>query len=144
MSARGVIVLFAQVGGLVKRVRFYVTPGLAVPVILGCGYINLCVKTIHPRERRVELTEGGSVAISNGPDACGAAAVSVRQPTPSTKVRLARRTTVTSRCYGALAMCMVGCAGPPTPSKIRIYHTLVAAPAFLAIFTIGPSATVLR
>jgi hypothetical protein len=46
------------------------------------------------------------------------------------------------RCYGALAMCMVGCAGPPTPSKIRMYHTLVAAQAFLAIFTIGPSATV--
>jgi hypothetical protein len=48
------------------------------------------------------------------------------------------------RCYGSLAMCMIGCAGSPTPSKIRMYHTLVAAPAFLAIFTIGPSATVLR
>jgi hypothetical protein len=35
MSARGVIVLFVQVGGLLKRVRFYVTPGLAVPCILG-------------------------------------------------------------------------------------------------------------
>jgi hypothetical protein len=31
-------------------------------------------------------------------------------------------------CYGALAMCMIGCAGQPTPSKIRVYHTLVAAP----------------
>jgi hypothetical protein len=38
------------------------------------------------------------VAISNGPDACGAAAVSARQPTPSTKVRLARRTIVPPRC----------------------------------------------
>jgi hypothetical protein len=47
-------------------------------------------------------------------------------------------------CYGALAMCMIGCAGPPTHSKIRMYHTLVVAPAFLAIFTIGHSATVLR
>jgi hypothetical protein len=47
-------------------------------------------------------------------------------------------------CYGALAMCMIGCPGPQTPSKIRIYHTLAAAPVFLAIFTIGPSATVLR
>jgi Retroviral aspartyl protease len=53
MSARGVIVLFVQVGGLLTRVRFYVTPGLAVPCILGCGFINLYVKTIHPRERRV-------------------------------------------------------------------------------------------
>jgi hypothetical protein len=48
------------------------------------------------------------------------------------------------KCYGTLAMCIIGCAGPPTPSKIRMYHTLVVAPAFLAIFTIGPSATVSR
>jgi hypothetical protein len=34
--------------------------------------------------------------------------------------------------------------GPPTPSKIRMYHTLVVTPAFLAIFTTGPSATVLQ
>jgi hypothetical protein len=46
-------------------------------------------------------------------------------------------------CYGAWAMSMIGCAGPPTPSKIWTYHTLVAAPAFLAISTIGRSATVL-
>jgi hypothetical protein len=46
------------------------------------------------------------------------------------------------QCYGALAMCMIGCAGPPTPSRSRVYHTLVVAPGFLAIFTIGPSATV--
>jgi hypothetical protein len=46
-------------------------------------------------------------------------------------------------CYGALAMCMIVCAGPPTPSKYRMYHTLVTAPAFLVISTIGPSATVL-
>jgi hypothetical protein len=43
------------------------------------------------------LTEGGSVAISNRPYACGAAAVSVRKPTPSTKVRLARPTIVQPR-----------------------------------------------
>jgi hypothetical protein len=47
-------------------------------------------------------------------------------------------------CYGALAMCMIGCAGPPTPSKSRMYVTLVVASAFLAIFTMGPSATVLQ
>jgi hypothetical protein len=37
-------------------------------------------------------------------------------------------------CYGALAMRMIGCTGPPTPSKIRMYHRLVVAQAFLAIF----------
>jgi hypothetical protein len=47
-------------------------------------------------------------------------------------------------CYGALAMCMKGCAGLPTPSQILMYHTLVVAPAFLATFTGDPCATVLR
>jgi hypothetical protein len=28
--------------------------------------------------------------------------------------------------------------GPAHASKIRMYHTLVVAPAFLAIFTVGP------
>jgi hypothetical protein len=37
-----------------------------------------------------------------------------------------------SNCYGALVMCMIGCAGLQTPSKIGMYHTLVFAPAFLA------------
>jgi hypothetical protein len=69
MPSGGLIVLYVQVGGLLKRIRFYVTPGLEVPYIFGCGFINLHVKTIHPKERRVELTEGGSVAISNGLDA---------------------------------------------------------------------------
>jgi hypothetical protein len=39
-------------------------------------------------------------------------------------------------------MCMIGCAGPTTPSKIRMYHSLVVAPAFLAICTIGPSVVI--
>jgi hypothetical protein len=38
------------------------------------------------------------------------------------------------------AMIMIRCTGPPTPDKIRIYHNLVAALAFLVM--IGPSATV--
>ena len=41
MAARGVIILHLQVGYLLKRVRFYVTPGLGVPCILGCAFINL-------------------------------------------------------------------------------------------------------
>jgi hypothetical protein len=35
MSAIGVIFLFVQVGGLLKIVRFYVTPGLEVPLSWG-------------------------------------------------------------------------------------------------------------
>jgi hypothetical protein len=58
-------------------------------------------------------------------------------------VRRVRRQSADASCYGALAMYMIGCAGPPTPSKCRMYHTLVAAPAFLVFSTIGPSTTVL-
>jgi hypothetical protein len=50
---------------------------------------------------------------------------------------------VGDRVFGALAMSMIGCAGPSTPSKFAMYHTLVAAPAFLATSTIDPSAAVL-
>jgi hypothetical protein len=37
-------------------------------------------------------------------------------------------------------MIIIGCTGPPTPEKFRMYHNLVAAPALLVM--IGPSATV--
>jgi hypothetical protein len=48
--AKGVIVLKVQLGTTVHRVRFYVAPGLAVPCILGCYFINLHVKAILPKE----------------------------------------------------------------------------------------------
>jgi hypothetical protein len=35
IPARGVVQLYVQMGDAIKRVRFYVTPGLAVPCILG-------------------------------------------------------------------------------------------------------------
>jgi FtsH-binding integral membrane protein len=47
-------------------------------------------------------------------------------------------------CVTVRDMCVIGCAGSPTPSKIPMYHTLVVAPAFLAIVTIGPSTTVVQ
>ena len=63
MPVKGVIVLYIQVGGLRTRVRFYVVPGLGVPCILGCNFIDIHVRSIHPKERRVELREGGPIAI---------------------------------------------------------------------------------
>jgi hypothetical protein len=67
IPARGVVQLYVQVGGMVSRVRFYVTPGLAVPFILGCNFINLHVIVSLPKEQKVLLQEGGTVAISPGP-----------------------------------------------------------------------------
>ena len=97
MPARGVIILYVQVGNLVKRVRFYVTPGLGVPCILGCTFINLHVRSIHPKERRVDLNEGGSIAITSGVSACHAV-TPTRERIPSNKVRIAQRTVIPARC----------------------------------------------
>jgi hypothetical protein len=91
MHVRGVITLYVQVGDLITRVRFYVVPGLGTPCVLGCNYINLHVRSIHPKERRVDLNESGFIAIASGIDAENASSVEIREPTVSTKVRLSAR-----------------------------------------------------
>jgi hypothetical protein len=98
MPVRGVITLYVQVGDLVTRVRFYVVPGLCTPCILRCNFIKLHVRSIHPKERMVDLNEGGSVAIASGIDAENAASAQIREPTASTKVRLSRKTVITPSC----------------------------------------------
>ena len=110
MPVKGVIVLYIQVGGLRTRVRFYVVPGLGVPCILGCNFIDIHVRSIHPKERRVELREGGPIAISTDARLSGTSSAVSREPTPSRKIRIARRTVVpprteahievTSACHG--------------------------------------------
>ena len=92
LHSKGVMVLILQVGGLRTRVRFYVTPGLAVPCILGCNFIDRHVRSILPGDRRVELREGGSVAITE--NSSGSVEPSTGNPTaaqtPSTKLRVAK------------------------------------------------------
>jgi Retroviral aspartyl protease len=93
ISARGVVQLHVQVDGLVRRVRFYVTPGLAVPCILGCNLINLHVKAILPKEQKVLLQEECTVAISPGPgkEECSTAEFTRKSPPPSqSKLKLAK------------------------------------------------------
>jgi hypothetical protein len=92
-----VITLFVQVGTLVLRVRLYVTPSLGVPCILRCNFINLHVRSIHPKERRIDLIEGGSVAIYTGVGACQISGKEPRTPSASPTVRLARKTVVPAR-----------------------------------------------
>jgi hypothetical protein len=97
MPARGFLILYVQMGHLLKRVRFYVTPGLGVPCILGCTFINLHVEIIHPKARQVDLNEGGSIAIISGINACQAIATT-RERLPSNKVLIAQRTVISARC----------------------------------------------
>jgi hypothetical protein len=91
MPVGGVITLYVQLGDLIKRVRFYAVPGLGTPCILGCNFINLHVRSIQPKERRVDLNEGGSVAISSGIDDENAASAPIREPTASKRSDWAAR-----------------------------------------------------
>jgi hypothetical protein len=92
-----VLILHVQVDDLLRRVRFYVTPGLIVPCILGCTFTNLRVKCTNAKERRVELNKMVSVAISSSASACQAVSTT-RKPTSSTKVRIAHRISMPARC----------------------------------------------
>jgi hypothetical protein len=97
MPVKGMITLFVQVGKLVRRFRFYVTPALGVPCILGCNFINLHVRSIHPKKRRIDLIEGAPVAISTGAGECQTSEKEPRVPTASLKFRLARKTMIPAR-----------------------------------------------
>lgn len=129
MPVKGVIVLYLQVGDLRTRVRFYVVPGLGVPCILGCNFIDLHVRSIHPKERRVELREGGPVAISTDTRLSGTASAVCREPTPSRKIRIARRTVipprteahieVTSACHGLFLVVPHSKPSAPTVTLAR-------------------------
>jgi hypothetical protein len=86
-----VIVLYVQLGTTVHRVRFYAAPGLAVPCILGCNFFNTHVKAILPKEKKVDLHDGASVAISNESDSASNAPILEPMTLASTKVRAAQR-----------------------------------------------------
>jgi hypothetical protein len=101
IPARCVVQLHVQVGGLVRRVRFYVTPGLAVPCILDCKFINLHVKSIIPKEQKVLIQKGGTVSISPGPgkEEFSTAEFTQKSPPPSqSKLKLAQPIQITPRC----------------------------------------------
>jgi len=55
--------LLVRLGNKWFTVLFYITPNLAVPVILGTGVMNRHVKSIHCWSQRIELLRGGSIAI---------------------------------------------------------------------------------
>jgi hypothetical protein len=98
MSLRWIIALYVQVVDLLRWVRFYVVPGLGTPCILECNFINLHVRSIHPEVRRVDLHEGGSVAISSGLCSGSADSAQILEHTPSMKARRSRRTEMPARC----------------------------------------------
>jgi hypothetical protein len=75
-----------------------VAPGLAVPCILGCNFSNLHVKAILPKEKKVDLHDGSSVAIANESDSASKAPSREPAMLASTKVRAAQRVVIPPRC----------------------------------------------
>jgi hypothetical protein len=88
-------------GDAIKRVRFNFTPGLAVPCILGCNFINLHVKDILPKDLKLILQEGGTVSIAPGigKEECGTTDFSdTRSPPPQSQLQMARKVMLPPRC----------------------------------------------
>jgi Retroviral aspartyl protease len=63
LPQRGVLTLCVQLGQLKARAKFIVVKHLTAGCILGCQFIDRHVKSILPKERRVLLNDGSSVAI---------------------------------------------------------------------------------
>jgi transposase InsO family protein len=97
MPVNGVVQLVVRVGDLVRRVRFLVTRDLAVPCILGCHFINAHVKGIIPRDRRVDLCEGGSVSLLGRYDGCSTSSATLAISRVSNKVRVAKMAVIPPR-----------------------------------------------
>jgi hypothetical protein len=90
---RGVVTLWVQLGRLGAQAPFIVVRSLAAGCILGCQFIDLHVKSILPKEKRVLLSNGTAVAILHAethPAMGERDAERGRKPTPSTKIRIAR------------------------------------------------------
>ena len=63
LRVEGVVNLHLDIGGQSLRTHFLVCRDLAVPVILGCSFIQRFVQAILPQENKVVLRYGGAVAI---------------------------------------------------------------------------------
>jgi hypothetical protein len=102
--AKGFIDLHIQLGTTVHRVRFYAAPGLEVPCILGRNFINLHVKAILPKAKKVDLHDGASVAIAIKSDSASKAPPREPVTLASTKFRAAQRVIITPRCEAYVAV----------------------------------------
>ena len=72
IRVEGAITLHLDIGGQTLRTHFLVCRELAVPVILGCSFIQRFVQAILPQDNKVVLRYGGAVAIQSRrtPDIC--------------------------------------------------------------------------
>ena len=63
LRIKGKIILSLQLGHKSFEEEFFVAPKLAVPLILGTGAMNTHVDAIRCRAQRIDIHDGGSIAI---------------------------------------------------------------------------------
>jgi Retroviral aspartyl protease len=61
------IYMSIKIGLEAKRLRFLVMKELAVPLILGCEFLNELVRSIFPKDQRIELSNGETIPLYNHP-----------------------------------------------------------------------------
>ena len=96
----GTVTLHVEIGGIKLRARFLVMETLAAECILGCQFINRHVSAILPKEKHVRLSDGSLIPILRDSDPLtppSSQGKSPAEPLVSTKVRIAKFTTVPRR-----------------------------------------------
>jgi Retroviral aspartyl protease len=109
LRQKGVVTLVVQLDNLRTHARFLVVTSLAAECILGCQYIDRCVRTIIPKEKRVVLSGDSIIPILRDSEQPVAPGKPVEPVPPATKVRVSRLTTLPPR---AECQVWVYCAAP--------------------------------
>jgi Retroviral aspartyl protease len=86
------ITLTVQLGTIKVQARFIVVESLAAECILGCQFIDRQVQAIHPKEKRVTLSNGSVIPIihDSGAPVCARQPPPPKELPPSTKVRVSK------------------------------------------------------
>jgi hypothetical protein len=89
--------MIVEIGRLQIKSRFLVIEGLDTDCILGCLFINKLVTAILPKEKQVSLSDASVIPIVRDSDPLQPRlGKESRMESPSTKVRVAKFTTVPS------------------------------------------------
>jgi hypothetical protein len=89
--------LVVQLGNLRTHARFLVVTSLAADCILGCQYIDRCVRAIFPKDKRVVLSDDSVIPILRDSEQPVELGKPVESVPPTTKVRVSRLKTLPPR-----------------------------------------------
>ena len=130
----GRIKLLIQLGRKVLDAEFFVAPKLAVPVILGTSIMNSHVDAIRCRAQRIDVHDGGSIAIllmQNVSKLNNSSSCYVHEPNPSqgtdldhqsNRIRLAREITIPPMSQLTASVVCAGGGLSLLEAKEKLFH----------------------